>query len=211
MLVRPFAFAAPLIAVACLVGGCGAGADMSDAGAAGSTASARQASGGETFTCPERSGSFTTKQVIGNLLSVPVMLRASEYDCSDWSGVSTPGRAFTDQVIQPGEKRTFTLEVRNNVTRNWTMEIVDPSDGALLGRTRMQITETGNRPWITVPGSRSEDRPVGVSAGPNVCDILPLERRWSPPTPWGRLDKRAVWVMARGGTVAIASRCIVLQ
>ena len=100
---------------------------------------------GDTKTCPEHSPSFTYRSKIVNELPSPIMLNAGKYDCNDWSGVSTPGKAFTGKIIQPGETMSFTLEPRRNVNRAWTMEFLGASGSTSFGTARLPDTARDRR------------------------------------------------------------------
>jgi hypothetical protein len=100
---------------------------------------------GDTKTCPEHSPSFTYRSKIVNQLPSPIMLNAGQYDCNDWSGVSTPGKAFTGKIIQPGETMSFTLEPRRNVNRACAMEFLGASGSPSFGTARLPDTARDRR------------------------------------------------------------------
>lgn len=204
------ALALSSMTLAVVATGCG-GSDSAEAPT--DTANTRQAaSGGDTRTCPPQTG-YTYKATIANLLPTSIMLRASEYDCNDWDGVSTPGHAFTGQVMKPGETRTFTLQPAKYTTRNWTMEILRPPGSTSLGRARMTIPQTTGLDWdrIEVAGGTKGLLPKSQAGqGPENCEFLPLAQTQAPETPWSQIGwfwEVPLSVVSRDGRVAIASVC----
>lgn len=196
--------ALPVLALGALLTGCG-GYDTTEAPAE------RQAAG-NTHTCPPRNPSFTYKATIKNALPFPVMLRASEYDCNDWDGVSTPGRSFTGKVLKPGDKHEFILQPVKYTTRNWTMEFVGESGSPSYGKVRLIIPQTGLS-WdrIEIEGATVGDRPSAqTGAGPKSCEFLPLEAISAPETLWSQIDfftEVPLTLVSRGGRFALASVC----
>lgn len=174
------------------------------------TPQARQAvaDGGETTTCPEISNTFTFSSVVQNKLPEPIMLKARDYTCSDWSGVSTPGHAFTGKVIQPGEKLPFVLEARRSVVRTWTMEITGANGAPSLGAARLTIP-TEFDPGLTrikmVGATIVRDR-NGFK-----CDVLPMEKARFPATPMSQWPapfwKVPLGVISYDGAVAFVGNC----
>jgi hypothetical protein len=204
------AFALPAMALAVMATGCGGSDSAESPAATGATREAAAAA--DTRTCPPQTG-YTYKATIANLLPTSIMLRASEYDCNDWDGDSTPGHAFTGQVIKPGEKRTFTLQPAKYTTRNWTMEILRPPGSTSLGRARMTMPQTSlDFDRIEVAGATREYVPRGQMASgvPDFCYFLSMTPTAAPDTPWSRIGwftDVPLSVVARSGRVAIASQC----
>lgn len=200
-----------LALVACAVvalAGCGGAPE----GEVPSTAQ-RQAAGaiaGDTYSCKPRNPSFTQVAVIANRLPIPVALRASQYDCNDWDGTSTPGYAFTGKVLQPGDETRFTLQPVKYTTRNWTMEFVDPESDASLGTVRLTLPQTvGDSNVITVMGSAPANRPAGEE-GPAQCRLSPMAPTDISATPWKyipTLSQASLAVISRNGRVTLSSEC----
>lgn len=200
------AMAFPAVAFAGLLAGCG-GSDTAEA-----PAERQSAAAGDTRTCPPRNPSFTYNATIANTLPFPIMLRASEYDCNDWDGVSTPGRSFTGKVIKPGEKREFILQPVKYTTRNWTMEFLGESGSPSYGKVRLTIPQTGlSEDRIEVLGAtRGYRPPEQTGGGPDSCDFLPLEPVSAPDTLWTKIDwfwKVPITLVARDGRFTVASEC----
>lgn len=206
------ALALSSMTLAVVATGCG-GSETTGATTADTANTRQAASGGDTRTCPKNGPSFTYKATIANLLPTSIMLRASEYDCNDWDGVSTPGHAFTGQVMKPGETRTFTLQPAKYTTRNWTMEILRPPGSTSLGRARMTIPQTTGLDWdrIEVAGATKGLLPKSQAGqGPENCEFLPLAQTQAPETPWSQIGwfwEVPLSVVSRDGRVAIASVC----
>jgi len=85
---------------------------------------------GNDSSCPEHA-SWTMPVDVVNMTGRNITLGAQNFTCDDWSGTSTPGRVFNEQVVKGYQSRTFSLEPRNNRIRNWTMTL--SSAGADLG------------------------------------------------------------------------------
>ena len=198
--------AAAMGAMAIALAGCG-----SSAKDASTVTVDRQAAGalGDTKTCPEQSPSFTYRSKIVNQLPSPIMLKAGQYDCNDWSGVSTPGKAFTGKIIQPGETMSFTLEPRRNVNRAWTMEFLGASGSPSLGTARLSIDVIAHNDQIEVAGSKAVYRRKPFEA--MFCKLLPMERTSAPPTPEAKWPKLfitvSLGVISYDGRVNLASMC----
>lgn len=204
---RALALAIPAMALGAIAAGCG----ESPTTGTSATQVREAAAAADTRTCPKNGPSFTYKATIANRLPTSIMLRASEYDCNDWDGVSTPGHAFTGQVIKPGEKRTFILQPAKYTERNWTMEIVRPPGSTSLGRARMTIPKTMYEDRIEVAGSTNYSIPKEQAGqGPETCDFLPMAQTGAPDTRWSEIGwfwEVAISVVSRDGRVAIASAC----
>lgn len=205
---RPLSLAAIALAAGALASGCG--------GSSTSAEPDRQAAGaGDTRTCAPRNPSFTYEAKIANTLPFAVMLRASEYDCSDWDGVSTPGRSFTGKVLKPGETRTFILQaVKYEKPRDWTMEFVGESGSPSYGKARLNVPLTralGEPDRIEVAGATKDYGPTDQRGpGPDKCQFLALGAITAPDTRWTQIDwfwKVPLSLVSRDGRFTLASVC----
>ena len=197
------ALAIPTLTLGVLLAGCGNSDPSGDAAA--TTSVAKRAAAGfvaQTNTCDEHS-SWTYRPRFANLSSRAVVLRAGEYTCDDWSGVSTPGNVFNGIRMYPGEQR-FTLEPRDNVTRTWTMEISPAGSDTPFGTARMLIS-VGTQ-TLTVSGSST----VAIAGG-KKCDYLQLAPTGDFDTPmseWSRLPGRAsLGFVVYKGQFTVVSDC----
>jgi len=142
----------------------------------------------DTKTCPDKS-SFTVKRKVTNELPFPIVLSAGEYTCNDWSGASTPGRAFDNLLLGPGESKSVTLEAADNVTRNWTLAVKQGGANGYLGKLRMSIPVAtlglGSNP-VMVADSRTIFAPEGSGRYTERCDVFDLARTNEPNTPGSR-------------------------
>ena len=201
----------PALALAALAAGCGGSDSAQSPAATGAATKQAAAATGDTRTCPKNSPSFTYTPTIRNLLDSPIMLNASQYDCNDWDGTSTPGRAFTGQVIQPGERRTFTLQPARNTTRNWTMEFVGTGGTPFYGRARLRIpTTTVQADSIKAVGAKDAVAPELNDYKVVTCAFLPMERTGAPATGWADLQPFfdvAITVVSRDGFITLATAC----
>ena len=117
------------------------------------------AAAGYDTSCPTFKGTYTIKGTVFNALKPrPARLSVPQgsYDCSDWSGVSTPGRAFNGVEIPPGGSHDFILE--GNLRRYplelkdagpWTMEVAVPIYGeseVSRASNRLEIDDS-DRVW----------------------------------------------------------------
>lgn len=169
----------------------------------------------DTKTCPEKS-SFTVKRKVTNELPFPIVLSAGEYSCNDWSGVSTPGRAFNNLLLGPGESKSVTLEAADNVARNWTLAVKQDGANGYLGKLRMTIPIAGalglEYTSVRVADSRKIPAPEGSGRNTEYCDVLDLSRTNEPNTPGSRWDwyfpYDMVSFVALDGSVTAVSYCI---
>ena len=168
----------------------------------------------DTKTCPDKS-SFTVQRKVTNELPFPIVLSAGEYSCNDWSGVSTPGRAFNNLVLGPGESKSVILEPADNATRNWTLAVKQEGASGFLGKLRMSIpisTGNGDTAPLNVAGSRKMTAPAGSGYQTDYCDVLDLSRTNEPNTPGSRWNwyfpYDMVSFVALDGSVAAVSYCI---
>lgn len=198
--------------LALLVSGCGG----SSATTAPSASTVRQAAGvdfaPDSQTCPEKSPSYTYKTSIVNRMPFPIRLTAGEYTCNDWSGVSTPGHAFTGKVLQPGESLAFTLEPRKYTTRAWTLAFSEVDAGlAPFGAVRLRMPQTTlDLDRIEVPGGTE----VTTNAiGAKSCWIETMGRTEVPATPTSDYpglffeDGPTLGVISYNGRVAFIGHC----
>jgi len=82
-----------------------------------------------TQTCPMQDNSYDLEVFITNWLPRPMTLTAGNLDCYDWSGDRTPPTVLNGQTLSPGQTRQFTLRVRGNTDRNWSMRVSVPASG----------------------------------------------------------------------------------
>lgn len=160
-------------AVAIAVSGCG------DSGASSASSSATRAAAGaipDNTTCGEKTGSSTSRLLVRNRTPQDVSLNAGVFDCSDWSGVSTP-RVFNGARVNAGEQRSFTLETYGR-TAPFTMQL--SHRGTVLGTVRVA---TGVMWSLFGKGEWQEEFPgVGVR-----CTFVPIAASSAPDTEAARL------------------------
>jgi hypothetical protein len=163
--------------------------------------------------CPDVS-SFTLKRKVTNQLPFPIVLSASEWICNDWSGMSTPGRAFNNLVIQPGESKTVTLEPAMRTTRNWTLTVKEEGASGELGKMRMSIPQAGlTQSTVSVEGASPEGFSEITASKVDRCEVLKLARTDFPDTPganwrWYFTDDLIAFVV-RDGYVSSLTQCVV--
>jgi hypothetical protein len=145
---------------------CGSGNSGSTAGENTAEASSNEvvnrAAGSDDTSCPEQS-SLTFEGQIINGLPVPVTLSVprNSWICENWSGVSTPGRAFNgNKVVQAGERHPFLLEVHDRDKGNFTLgskaigyegvdQVVMEGETRLYVRGELQPGEgVQQEPWL---------------------------------------------------------------
>lgn len=151
---------------------------------AASQTSERSAS---AMSCPERS-SWTVDIVIVNFLDDNVFLHPFNVDCYDWSGVSEPMNVFGGKMLDPSYERSFRLEPRRNVSRNWNMNFATAS-GEDLGTARFSIPTGSSGVMINdlknyrKAGWDSDGRRVPYADGIYLgCVITPLASTTRPAT-----------------------------
>lgn len=200
--------------VSLLVGGC-SGSQVSD-GDSTSTQVEREAAAGfkpNDSTCAPQNPSYTYRNSIVNNLPFAIRLDAGEYNCNDWSGVNTPGMAFTGKVLQPGEVLPFTLEPVKYTTRWWTLAISPSNGGAPFGTARLTMPQT----------SLDFDR-IEISGAAQVfvypqrqdidyCHVLTMNPTDAPATPAKDypayfIYSPALAVISHNGWVSLAGFCI---
>ena len=131
-----------------LLSGCG-GSSEGDGGSSDSKPE-RAASSLPSYdtSCPERTSTAIRGSVFNAVprsntlvFSVP----QGSYDCSDWSGISTPGRAFDGMSLSPGYPEPFRLEYSGRLLKfggPWTMKVQDPTNSlAISGSERLGIDQ----------------------------------------------------------------------
>ena len=164
-------------------------------------------------TCAPRGPSYTYKAGIRNNLPFAIRLDAGEYDCNDWSGVNTPGVAFTGKVLQPGESLSFTLEPVKYTTRWWSLAISPAAGGSPFGIARLTMPQT----------SLDTDR-IEISASQQVfveipnsiaykCSLLPMSPTNAPTTPQSEYPDYFIYqtplgVISYDGRVTLAGFCV---
>lgn len=134
--------AAALVALAAGCGSTDVATTTTSGGGQSTTAVKRQAAAfvPDTKTCPERHSWTLEPIVIWNYLNYPVRVRAGDYICNDWSGVSTPGHVFNNVVVDTRSSfKSAQLEPADNVERNWTMEFSNANTGEQLATVRMAV------------------------------------------------------------------------
>ena len=129
--------AAAILTASALVAltGCGGSSD--------STPERSAAAAGYDTSCKEFKGTKEFTGTVVNVLHGPVTLSVPQgsYDCSDWSGVSTPGRAFNGVVLAAeGGSSDFRLEANRRSAfvsdgGPWTMEVATPIYGGAMKST----------------------------------------------------------------------------
>lgn len=201
--------------VSLLVGGC-SGSQVSD-GDSTSTQVEREAAAGfkpNDSTCAPRSPSYTYKASIKNTLPFAIRLDAGEYDCNDWSGVNTPGVAFTGKVLQPGEVLPFTLEPVKYTTRWWTLAISPSDGGARFGTARLTMPQTVLEDYDRIEISSSQKIPVRIPGSIAMyCHLLPMSPTNASTTPQSQypdyfIDQTPLSVISYDGRVTLAGYCV---
>jgi hypothetical protein len=173
-----------------------------------------QSAGGftpDTKTCPEKS-SFTFVKKIVNETPLPLVLSAGEYTCNDWSGVSTPGRAFNDLLLKPGESTSVRLEMADNASRKWTLAVRLDGAGGYLGTIRITVPTTLAimEHSVNMSGAQKTDAPEGSGWSTRYCDLLDLARTNEPDTPgskwnWNLTDYMLSFVVFDGNVAALSN------
>jgi hypothetical protein len=166
----------------------------------------------DTKTCPEKS-SFTFVKKIVNETPLPLVLSAGEYTCNDWSGVSTPGRAFNDLLLKPGESTSVRLEMADNVSRKWTLAVRQDGAGGYLGTIRITVPPAPEFLFhkVNMSGAQYTSAPEGHGRLVSHCDVLDLARTNELDTPGSEWNWIHVYYMLSfvvfDGNVAAASNC----
>ena len=169
----------------------------------------------DTKTCPEKS-SFSFVRKVTNQLPYPIVLNAGEYTCSDWSGVSTPGRAFNNLRLAPGETVTVRLEPADNVKRSWTLAVRQEGSDQPIATPRLFIPVAAamgmEESMLRVDGSKQVLAPAGHGMWTDYCDVLDLARTNDPDTPGSRWNWYFPYDMlafvVRNGHVSAVSVCV---
>jgi hypothetical protein len=165
----------------------------------------------DTKTCPEKS-SFTFVKKIANETTLPLVLSAGEYTCNDWSGVSTPGRAFNDLLLKPGESTSVRLEMADNASRKWTLAVRLEGAGGYLGTIRITVPPTPafKEHSVDMSGAQETEAPKGHADGTRNCELLDLARTNEPDTPgskwtWNLTDYMLSFVVFDGNIAALSN------
>ena len=207
--------AALAVVLSLLISGCSGSSDSEQAST--STQVEREAASGfkpNDSTCAPRGPSYTYNAGIKNTLPFAIRLDAGEYDCNDWSGVNTPGTAFTGKVLQPGEVLPFTLEPVKYTTRWWTLAISPASGGSRFGTARLKIPQTTGLDFDRIEISAAQD--VFVSIPGSIvyrCSLLTMSATNAPTTPQSEYpdyftDPTPLGVISYDGRVTLAGFCV---
>lgn len=153
---------------------------------------------------------FNAVPGLGNLR---IIVPQGSYDCFDWSGTSTPGRAFNGMGVGSGFPERFRLEASYRQYREadsggpWTMEVVVPSRGgwervssrlAINAEAnavdRAKGTASGRTSW---PGSSAQYRFYPIS-DTSISDSSPEVVRGACSKDWrnfglGSYQGKLVW------------------
>jgi hypothetical protein len=200
---------------ALLLSGCTSSSDSEQASP--STQVEREAAVGfkpNDSTCAPRGPSYTYKAGIRNNLPFAIRLDAGEYDCNDWSGVNTPGVAFTGKVLQPGEVLPFTLEPVKYTTRWWTLAVSPASGGSPFGTARLTMPQTslGDVDRIEISGAQK----IAVRIPGSIayqCSLLQMSPTNAPTTPQSEYPDYFIYqtplgVISYEGRVTLAGFCV---
>lgn len=165
----------------------------------------------DSRTCDSQT-SYTYRAAIVNRMPFAIRLDAGEYDCNDWSGVSTPGHAFTGKVLRPGETLEFVLEPAKYTTRLWTLAISPADGGAPFGTARLKMPQTSlDVDRIEILGS---DR-VSIRKWGEIdsCHVLKMSPTSAAPTTEGDYPDAffhavPLGIVSYDGAVTLAGHCI---
>ena len=197
-----------LAAVACsaIAAGCGGDAPGTGAASAESATAAREAATpGSTMpstdACPDETGSTTVQVKIVNRLPEGVAFSAGQYDCSDWSGTSTP-RVFNGLEVAAGQTGTATLEKRSRAKGNAPFTLGVASSGIPLGQARITIAANSK---ISAKGQGSWEE---LFAGGDIgCSFAPLDDTGAPDTDTDLIieSRNAISMVVRRQQIALAA------
>lgn len=204
-----------IVTLAFILAGCGGSPDTD--GLSPTTQATREAAAAFTpdkSTCAPRGPSYTYKAGLRNNLPFAIRLDAGEYDCNDWSGVNTPGVAFTGKILQPGEALSFTLEPVKYTTRWWTLSISPAGGGTSFGTARLKLPQTVIYEQDSIQISASQE--VFVSIPGSVaykCSLLPMSPTNAPTTPQREypdyfIDATPLGVISYDGRITLAGHCV---
>lgn len=143
-----------------------------------------------TKTCPSQENSYDLEFFVTNWLPQPITLQAGNLDCYDWSGDKTPATVLNGQQLNSGQTRQFTLRVRGNTDRNWSMKFTSAagSTGAEFRSDEFRVqnpTNTattfiasgngsfacGSQPLGNYQGFTPQPEPGRVTSGPFPLQI----------------------------------------
>lgn len=142
---------------------------------------------------------------------MPLVLNAVDFSCESWSGRSTPGNAFNNMVLAPGQTERVRLEYSVWTSDfSWTFDVTRQDSGEELGRfvTSFAIHQDNVMPART--GGRRISAPPGSQAG-TTCNALGLGFTSQPDTPgqqWDDLNIRnqmVTFVNLNGRLTALGS------
>jgi hypothetical protein len=161
--------------------------------------------------CPTQSSSASFWTVT-NKTSIPIVLNADDYSCASWSGRSTPGNAFNNLALAPGESATVRLEYSVWTSDfRWTLGVLQQGTDEYLGRF---VTEFRIHQGKTLPASIGGEwvaAPTGSQDG-TKCSALKLGYTPQPETPgreWDGLNVRnqMVTFVVLGGRFSALADC----
>jgi len=168
------------------------------------------ASNSGTRDCPTQSSS-ASYWTVTNRTPISLVLNADDYSCESWSGRSTPGNAFNNLVLEPGQSAKVRLEYSVWTSEfPWTFSVVQHNTDENLGRF---ITDFSIHQDKVLPAFTGGDRvsaPAGSQVGTN-CSALTLGFTPLPETPgqqWDGLNVRnqmITFVIFNGRLTALAS------
>lgn len=159
-----------ITAALAVLSGCG-GSPEGDGGSSDSAVE-RSASVMPSYntSCPERGGSRTLKGSVFNavpgVLNLRIFVPQGSYDCSDWSGASTPGMAFDGLEVSPGYPESYKLELdypwMGVPGGPWTIETRFPIFGGSRElRASTRLTTLDKNTISNEPTDRSKLRKTG--------------------------------------------------
>jgi hypothetical protein len=135
----------------------------------------RGAAGADDTSCPEGNSTTIYGHVINGLpWDMTLWAPRLGWKCDDWSGVSTPGRAFNAKTLRPGERYEFRLEIRDRRDGGFTLR----ADG--IGYERVdEVTIAGESPVTTGSGGSWGLRPRSGTTkeswrGTGWCYFVPI-------------------------------------
>lgn len=165
--------------------------------------------GADDTSCPEkRSEAFYLHLINGLPRALTLSAPRNGWTCDDWSGVSTPGRAFDNTMLESGERYRFRLERRTNPVGRFTLGVkgfgYEGSDQVSIeGETRAQmeiLPRSGGvlEPWVGVVAEQWK----GVS----YCRFVPLA---TAPSSWGDTPVAEITDAFRGIDKSLSAMFIV--
>lgn len=150
----PLAALSAIVALPLVLAAAGCGGGTAQGGDPVATSSARQAEAPATACNPDAERrSYARSLTVINLLPVPISLTASDVNCAQWSGVSTP-YAWNGETLAGDENMRKRMEMARGTSPRWTFTVRVPK-----GLTPFTIT-------CTDPGSPCGYDVLGAPAGP---------------------------------------------